>query len=85
MKQLSVRGFEPELVEALKKLSEDEGISLSQAALRLMRAGAGLDSRGRSRIGHSLDDFIGTMSDDEVSDFRRAIAPCEQIDESFWQ
>lgn len=85
MKQLSVRGFGPELSDALKELTEKGGISLSQAALRLMRLGAGITGGTRSRVGNRLDEFVGTMSDDEVLEFRRSTVSCAQVDESFWK
>ena len=42
MKQLTVRGFDNELIECMRREAEQEGISLSKAALRLLRRGAGL-------------------------------------------
>lgn len=62
-----------------------EGLSLNQAALKMLRQGAGLPRARRRRIGNALDRFIGTLSDEEAEEFKQAIAPVEQIDESFWQ
>ena len=42
MNQLTVRGFDDELSDRLRGLARREGISLNQAALRLLRKGAGL-------------------------------------------
>lgn len=42
MKQLTIRGFDDELSERIRREAEEEGISLSKAALRLLRRGAGL-------------------------------------------
>lgn len=42
MKQLTIRGFDDELSECIRREAEQEGISLSKAALRLLRRGAGL-------------------------------------------
>ena len=42
MNRLTVRGFDDALSARLSQLAEREGISLSKAALRLMRKGAGL-------------------------------------------
>ncbi len=87
MKQLSVRGFDPELSEALQSLARENGISLSQAALRLMKKGAGIveGGAGRERIGNSLDRFFGTMSDAEAAEFEEAVRPCNEVDEEFWR
>ncbi len=86
MKQLTVRGFDPELERILQKLSEEEGISLSQAALRLMREGAGLRSgRRRRQIGTSLDRFVSTMSEEEGREILEATEAFQQIDPDFWK
>ena len=42
MNQLTVRGFGDELGESIRRLAQREGISLNQAALKLLRKGAGL-------------------------------------------
>ena len=42
MNQITVRGFDDELSASLRRLAKREGISLNQAALRLLRKGAGL-------------------------------------------
>lgn len=84
MEQLTVRGFDPELAQALKDLSRREGLSLSQAAVRLMREGAGLNTKGRKLVGNRLDRFIGTMTQEEEEELFETLRPCQQVDESFW-
>ncbi len=49
MDRLTVEGIDDELSVCICRLAEREGISLSQAALLLVRKGAGLDS-GAERI-----------------------------------
>ena len=47
MKQLTVRGFDDDLERAIRQLARRERISLNQAALKLLRRGAGLpDGQG---------------------------------------
>ena len=48
MKQLTVRGLDEELSERVRRLAEHEHISLNQAALRLLRKGAGLPASSPS-------------------------------------
>ena len=55
MHQLTVHGFDDELSAAVRRLAKREGISLNQAALKLLRKGAGLsrweaEARTRSAI-----------------------------------
>ena len=42
MNQLTVRGFDDELAERIQRLAKRDGTSLNQAALKLLRKGAGL-------------------------------------------
>ena len=87
MKQLSLRGFDPELEKRIRELARREGLSLNRATLRLLRNGAGLGDKGRtdSTVGDSLDHLIGKWSADEEEEFLRSIAPLEQIDRPFWK
>ena len=88
MKQLTVRGFDDELSECIRREAEQEGISLSQAALRLLRKGAGLTGTPANgeRIGHSLDFIIGSMTKEEADELDRIIEESsEVIDEEKWQ
>jgi len=87
MKQLTIRGFSEELARRIRRLAQREGISLNRAALRLMRRGAGLeDSTGQQNVvGSTLDDLIGTWSDEEASEFMESVEDFGQIDESMWK
>lgn len=87
MKQLSLRGFDPELEARIRELAEKEGISLNRATMRLLRFGAGLEDNGKrgTTVGDSLDHLIGKWSAEEEKEFLRSIEPLEQIDRSFWK
>ena len=86
MNQLTVRGFDDELSARVRGLAKREGISLNQAALRLLRKGAGLtDGTGNpNAIGPSLDDLFGVWSRDEAESFDTALEVFETVDESAW-
>ena len=87
MQQLTVRGFDDELSARLRRLARREGISLNQAALRLLRKGAGLTDGGRGpdTVGSSLDDFFGSWTAEEADAVEEAIADFEVIDEEMWR
>jgi hypothetical protein len=87
MNQLTVRGFDDELSASVRRLAKREGISLNQAALRLLRKGAGLaDDKGNpNEIGSSLDDLFGIWSFEEAEAFNAALAVFEIVDESAWK
>ena len=88
MNQLTIRGFDDELREHIRKLAEREGLSLNRAALKLLRRGAGLsDGRyGENKIGSALDHFFGIMSKEEADELDAIIEEeFEKIDESMWK
>lgn len=87
LKQLTVRGFDPELERQLRLEARTGGMSLNQAALRLLRRGAGL---GRERaaadeVGPALDHLIGTWSEADARSLLQATAVFERVDEEFWK
>ncbi len=87
MNQITVRGFDDNLNASLRCLAKREGISLNQAALKLMRKGAGLaDGAERTdTIGSSLDHLMGTWTATEADEFDCALEEFETIDETAWQ
>ena len=88
MNQLTIRGFDDELKDHIRKLAEREGLSLNRSALKLLRRGAGLSDGkyGENRIGSALDHFIGMMSKEEADELDAIIEEeFEKIDESMWK
>ena len=87
MNQLTVRGFDDELAERIQRLAKREGTSLNQAALKLLRKGAGLadPAQKADTVGSSLDHLIGRWSDDEAAELDAALEEFETIDESAWR
>jgi len=87
VKQLTVRGFDKDLERRLRDVARAKGVSLNQAALLLLREGAGLEAPRRPAhvIGESLDALIGSWSKDEEAAFLRAIAAFDKVDPAFWR
>ena len=87
MNQLTVRGFDDELAERIRRLARRDGTSLNQAALKLLRKGAGLadPAQKADTVGSSLDHLIGSWSDDEAAELDAALGEFETIDESAWR
>ena len=85
--QLTVRGFDDELAERIQRLAKRDGTSLNQAALKLLRKGAGLadPGQGPDTVGSSLDHLIGTWSADEAAELDAALEEFEVIDEAAWR
>lgn len=86
MNQITVRGFDDELSASLRRLAKREGISLNQAALRLLRRGAGLgESSGQGdTVGASFDRLIGSWTQSEADEMDAALEEFETIDEAAW-
>ena len=87
MKQLTVRGFDEELSAGIRRLAKREGISLNQAALRLLRKGAGMseDTGNANAVSSSLDHLIGTWTQTEVDEMNAALEQFETVDEALWK
>ena len=87
MNQLTVRGFDDELAERIRRLAKRDGTSLNQAALKLLRKGAGLadPAQKADTVGAALDHLIGSWSDDEADELDAALEEFENIDESVWR
>lgn len=88
MKQLTIRGFEPELERELHTLARAQGISLNKAALDLMRRGAGLEANPEqdpAAIGNGLDAFIGSWNETDERRVLEAVKVFESIDEDLWR
>ena len=80
-----MRGLGEELSSRIRDLARREGISLNRAALRLLRRGAGLEESEPDTVGDSLDDHIGTWSEEEAAEFDAAVGDLEKIDEALWR
>ena len=87
MNQLTIRGFDDELAGRIRQLANAEGISLNRAVLKLLRRGAGLGERhdNANLVGDSLDHLIGTWTEEEASEFDRALEDFSRIDEEMWR
>lgn len=87
MHQITVRGFDDELNSILRRLAKREGISLNQAALRLLRKGAGLPD-GAAKVDcvdTSLDHLIGTWTQAEADEMDVVLEDFASIDEAVWE
>ena len=87
MKSITVRDFDDELAGSIRRLAKREGLSLNQAALKLLRKGAGLtdDKKCVGVVGSSLDHLIGTWTPVEADEMDSALEELEAIDRSAWE
>ena len=87
MSQITVRGFDKVLERSIRELAKSQGVSLNQAAVILLRQGAGLAKPAArpDRVGDSLKKFVGRWSKAEEAEFLSVVAPLEKVDASFWK
>ena len=87
MNQLTVRGFDKALERRIREVAKSRGISLNQAAVLLLREGAGLTKslERPAKVGDALKKFTGRWSKDEEREFLKAISPLEKVDPSLWK
>ncbi len=84
--QLTLRGFDKSLARRIREVAKTCGLSLNQAAVLLLRQGAGLaPAEPAPRVGDSLKALIGTWSREEEEEFRRAVRSFEEVDPDFWK
>ena len=87
MNQLTVRGFDDELATRIRQLAKQDGTSLNQAALKMLRKGAGMadPSQKPDTVGSSLDHLIGTWTAEDAAEMNRALEDLSRIDEEMWK
>ena len=85
MSDISLHGFDKELELRLAEIARREGVSMNEAALRLLRRGAGLPDAPTGEIGDALDGFIGRWSEADEHALLESIAVCETVDEALWK
>ena len=87
MNQITVRGFDDELSASLRRLAKREGLSLDQAALRLLRRGAGLaeGSDQADTVGASFDQLIGSWTQADADEMDTALEEFEANDGAAWR
>ena len=87
MNQITVRGIDDELSASLRRLAKRKGISLNQAALRLLRRGAGLGvgSGPEDTVGASFDRLIGSWTQSDEDEMDAALEAFETMDEEAWR
>lgn len=88
MNEISIPDFDPELVQIMQAIAAEKNISLNQAMVYLLRQGARLSASsagsGSDDI-DSLDEFIGTWTEQDEQKFLQSIQSCEQVDPDFWR
>ena len=88
-KQLTLRGIDPCLEQALRAEAERRGVSLNEAALRLLESAIGL-VHNQTRTTESphfddLDQLAGTRSPAEADELDAHLRKLRQVEPELWR
>lgn len=85
MAVVTLRGLDDSMVKAIKKKAKQEGTSVNNVLLSILKEGLGLKKKPRTVVHTDLDHLAGTWSDKEHAEFQKRIKDFETIDEGVWQ
>ena len=85
MKSVTIRGIEPEVSEKLKLTAAEQGKSINQLSIEIIKESLGLKKEKKySREYDDLDDLFGRWSEDEFKEIHAKITKERQIDQDLW-
>jgi hypothetical protein len=85
MTQLTIRGVDERLGDALKREAKRRGDSVNRLVLELLREGVGQSPGQAPAIYTDLDHLAGTWSEEDAAEFSRYLTPQRAIDEELWR
>jgi len=86
MKAVTIRGVEPEVAEKLKLTAAEQGKSINQFTLDIIKESLGLKKEKKySREYDDLDDLFGRWSDDEFNEIQAKLNQERHIDPELWK
>jgi len=83
VKTLTIRNVSKRLADALEREKKRRGKSLNQTVLDLLGQGVGVGAPADRSNG--LGRLAATWSEGELTEFARATADTEQVDEELWR
>ena len=85
MKVITLRNIPPEVARRIEERSARSGLSLNKAVISLLEEGLGVSGFGAPSVRHDdLDDFCGIWTDEQASEFDRALADQRRLDPELW-
>ena len=87
MKKMTVEFSDEELMGKIERFAEVRKLEIEDAAIRLLRTGAGLPEVPRTPgpIGTGLDEFFGVWTHEEAEEFRGYIKEAMRIEREAWK
>ncbi|MBS3966411.1 MAG: hypothetical protein KGZ60_04070 [Truepera sp.] len=85
MKNLTIRGIDPALDQALKSTAKKKSSSVNQLVLEMLKQHCGLSKPPHySRRHHDLDDLFGRWDEEDYARIQAATAGQRRIDPELW-
>ena len=85
MKQITLRGIDPEIEHQIRMMAKKSGKSLNRVVLDIIYQHSGLNKKDKRPPADSLRKLAGGWSEKDALAFLESIKPCEQIDEEMWK
>jgi len=85
MKAVTIRGVEPDVAEKLKKTAAQQGKSINQLTIDIIKQSLGMQKvKMYSREYNDLDELFGRWSEAEFEEINDRINNERQIDPELW-
>jgi plasmid stability protein len=78
---LTIRNLPAPLADALEREKRRRGRSLNQTVIDLLGQSLGVEKSRSNGLGR----LAGNWGEEDFSEFERAVAPFEQVDEELWK
>ena len=85
MKQITLRGIDPEIEHQIRMMAKKSGKSLNRVVLDIIYQHSGLNKKEKKSPTDSLRKLAGGWTAKDALGFLESIKPCEQIDEEMWK
>jgi plasmid stability protein len=86
MKNMTIRGIDTSLDQALRKAAKAESNSVNQLVVNILRERFGLAKAPRhTRRHHDLDELFGAWSENHYQDVENALQQQRGIDPELWR
>ncbi len=86
MKVITIRGVEPILSEKLKQAAKEEGKSVNQFIIEMLKKNFGLQKKKKYTVSHhDLDHLFGRWTEKEFNQIQNKIDSERKIDKELWE
>jgi len=86
MKVITIRGVEPILSEKLKRAAKEEGKSVNQFIIEMLKKNFGLQKKKKyTLLHHVLDHLFGRWNEKEFNQIQNKIDSERKIDKELWE